>query len=232
MTSLVSMKSKSANSSAAASLVSARLSTADRQINLLDDQILPHVRASLPRIPLLIDALQIPHLLQIPSNTLPEPHYDFWKNNLFDKSEGRKIEYLTLLSSADRGICLAQGTLEDEAAKVGSPFSTGSQTGTSTPRAVRDGKGAKVKLSIADYKNFKTTGVKPAPRPSTATPEAKVPSDTPHRKPTHTRNTSAVSIDASMSRVSSFEGSDIKPNGTITSSNDPRAEKTATREER
>lgn len=154
MTSLVSMKPKGTKSSASASLISARLASASRQINVLDDQILPHT----------------PHLLQIPSNQLPEPHYDFWKNNLFNKTEGRKIEYLTLLSSADRGICLAQGNWEEEEInKAGSPFSTGSQTGTSTPLAVRDGKSAKVKLSIADYKNFKTTGVKPTPRPSTAT---------------------------------------------------------------
>lgn len=179
-----------------------------------------------------MDRLQTPHLLQIPSNPLPEPHYDFWKNNLFNKSEGRKIEYLTLLSSADRGICLAQGNCDDETTKAGSPISTGSQTGTSTPHAVRDGKSAKVKLSIADYKNFKTTGVKPAPRPSTATPDAKVPSDTPNRKSIHTRNTSAVSIDIPMSRVPSFEGGDNRPNGTSISFNDSRPEKNTMREEK
>ena len=47
LASLVSMKSKGTKSSASASLVSARLASASRQIDVLDDQILPHVRVSL-----------------------------------------------------------------------------------------------------------------------------------------------------------------------------------------
>lgn len=139
---------------------------------------------------------------------------------------------MTLLSSADRGICLAQGNCEDETTKVGSPFSTGSQTGTSTPHAVRDGKSAKVKLSIADYKNFKTTGVKPAARPSTTTPDAKIPSNTANRKVTHIRNTSTTSVDTSMSRVSSFEGGDTRSAGIGANINDSTAEKNTARDEK
>ncbi|KAG9242713.1 hypothetical protein BJ878DRAFT_544001 [Calycina marina] len=197
------MRSKNYLPNASVSAILARLASADKQINVLDDKILPIA----------------PHLLEIPSNPLPEPHYDSWKNNLFDKSEGRKYEYLTLQSSADRGICLAQGNWWEEPLKAGTPGSAGSQTGTSTPQAFKETKTPKVKLSLGDYKNFKSTGVKPVPRPPTATANGKLPGDIDGRKSLHSRNMSAVSVTMPMFRVSSVEGTEIRANGIETRPN-------------
>ena len=129
---------------------------------------------------------------------------------------------MTLISNGDRGVGSTRGNLED-LTSAGSPLSTGSQNGT--PNGVRETKTPKVKLSISDYKNFKTTGVKPSPKTATPTfPESK-PKETVDRKLMHSRNTSATSVTIPMTRLSSFEGSDPKPNGASGGTNSRRVER-------
>ncbi|KAH8590128.1 hypothetical protein B0O99DRAFT_310977 [Bisporella sp. PMI_857] len=173
------------------------LLSTDKEINVLRDKILPYT----------------PHSLSVPTEyPFPEPAYDHYKTSLFNEYEESKLQYMTLQSNADRGIAIAQGNWE-EIIKSNSPVSAGSQTGTSTPNATRDSKTPKVKLSIADYKNFKTSGVKPSPKPSTSTTETKTGNGTVDRNSMHSRNTSAVSITTPMSRVSSTEGGELRANG-------------------
>jgi hypothetical protein len=190
------------------------LLSTDKEINVLRDKILPYVQFY-PRFDKAFanTTPQTPHSLSVPTEyPFPEPAYDHYKTSLFNEYEESKLQYMTLQSNADRGIAIAQGNWE-EIIKSNSPVSAGSQTGTSTPNATRDSKTPKVKLSIADYKNFKTSGVKPSPKPSTSTTETKTGNGTVDRNSMHSRNTSAVSITTPMSRVSSTEGGELRANG-------------------
>ena len=112
---------------------------------------------------------------------------------------------MTLISNGDRGVGASKGASDWEDEIYGkSPLSTAGRSSTSTPR---DPKKPSQKISFGDYKNYKQTGIKPSPRPYTATPELKARQDAPG----HTRNTSAVSASTPMSRLPSSEGGDHKP---------------------
>lgn len=117
------------------------------------------------------------------------------------------MQYMTLISNADRGVGYAHGNWE-ETINAKSPLSAEAPSSTSTPNPPRDSRKPAVKMSIADYKNLKSTGVKPSPRPSAGTPESRPGADTAERSLTHSRNTSAVSVNTPMARVLSFEGGD------------------------
>ena len=115
---------------------------------------------------------------------------------------------MTLISSGDRGVGSSKGASDWEDEIYGkSPLSAAGHSSTSTPNPVRDLKKPSQKISFGDYKNFKQTGVKPSPRPFTATPEQKVRQDAPG----HSKNTSAVSAITPLSRAASFEGGEFKP---------------------
>jgi hypothetical protein len=122
------------------------------------------------------------------------------------------MQYMTLVSNADRGVGYAHGNWE-ESSNAKSPLSAEAPSSTSTPNPAKDSRKPAVKMSIADYKNLKTTGVKPSPRPISATPEPRSNSGAPDHKSTHSRNTSAVSASTPMARVPSFEEAAVKQNG-------------------
>ena len=114
---------------------------------------------------------------------------------------------MTLISNGDRGVGASKGASDWEDEVYGkSPLSAAGHSSTSTPNAVRDLKKPSQKISFGDYKNYKQTGVKPSPRPYTATPEQKARQDA----PAHSRNTSTVSAITPMGRISSSDGGDIK----------------------
>lgn len=121
------------------------------------------------------------------------------------------LQYMTLISNGDRGVGHTTGNWQ-EGTSLSPPLSAGAQSNTSTPNAQRDPKKPSVKMSIADYKNLKTTGVKPPPRPSTSTPGSNQKSDVADHKPGHTRNISSASNDTPIGSVASLEGRP-KPNG-------------------
>lgn len=103
---------------------------------------------------------------------------------------------------------MAQGNwLEEEEQNGRSPWSAGARSSTTTPNPFKDSKKPALKMSIADYKNLKQSGVKPSPRPATsATPETRP-------KMGHSRNTSAVSAGTPMAKVPSLEGGEVRLNG-------------------
>lgn len=121
------------------------------------------------------------------------------------------LQYMTLISSGDRGVGHTAANWQDDM-NASPPPSAGAHSSSGTPNAVRDPKKPAVKMSIADYKNMKTTGLKPPPGAPTATPESKRGSDATEYRPGHTRNTSSTSVDTPMARISSLEG-DRRRNG-------------------
>ncbi|KAH8657121.1 hypothetical protein BGZ60DRAFT_434770 [Tricladium varicosporioides] len=187
------------------------LSQLDKNIAQLKESQLPH----------------IPHLLHVNINEpLPRefPHEN--QNTPFEWWEVKALQYMTLVADGDRGIALAKGDWEDEYS--GPPAtSADARSSTTTPNPFnKDTKKPSVKYSIKDYKNMKQTGVKPSPR-SVAEAE---------RKPGHTRNTSAMSLDTPMSRVSSMEGptptSEKRTNGVAASNNSVNVERFPRKEDR
>ena len=122
------------------------------------------------------------------------------------------MQYMTLISNADRGVGYAQGNWEDTINASSSAAKAPSSISTPDPLS-HSRKPAAVKMSIADYKNRKTTGVKPSPRADEPTTERRLRADSADRKPEHSRNTSATSISAPMARVPSFEGENQRQNG-------------------
>ena len=115
---------------------------------------------------------------------------------------------MTLISNGDRGVGASKGASDWEEEVYGkSPLSAAGHSSTSTPNAVRDLKKPSQKISFGDYKNYKQTGVKPSPRPYTATPEQKARQDAPG----HSRNISTVSAITPMGHIPSSDGGDIKP---------------------
>ena len=133
---------------------------------------------------------------------------------------------MTLISNGDRGVGASKGASDWEDEVYGkSPLSATGHSSTSTPNPVRDLKKPSQKISFGDYKNFKQTGVKPSPRPYTATPEQKA-----RDAPGHSRNTSAVSAITPMGRVTSSEGGDFKPAATKIHVNPVTAEKTVVKD--
>jgi hypothetical protein len=121
------------------------------------------------------------------------------------------LQYMTLISSGDRGVGHTAANWQDDM-NSSPPLSAGAQSSSGTPNANRDPKKPAVKISIADYKNRKTTGVKGLPGPASATPESKRGPDASEYRAGHARNTSSTSIDTPMARVPSLEG-DYKRNG-------------------
>lgn len=85
-----------------------------------------------------------------------------------------------------------------DAIEARSPASIAARSHTTTPNAAaaaaKESKAPKNKISIADYKNMKKTGVKSSPNPANA------------NRPAHSRNLSAVSGGEPLSRDNSFEG--------------------------
>jgi hypothetical protein len=148
------------------------------------------------------------------------PHENL--NTPFEAWEVPSMQYMTLISNADRGVGYAHGNWEDSF-NTKSPLSAEVPSSTSTPNPARDSRKPAVKMSIADYKNLKTTGVKPSPRPISATPEPRSNNGAPEHKSTHSRNTSAMSATTPMARVPSFEGPATKPNGVGASSKADKA---------
>ncbi len=138
---------------------------------------------------------------------------------------------MTLLSNGDRGVGVARGDWEDDitGANIGaSPGSGGARSNTTTPNPFKDSKKPAVKMSIADYKNLKQSGIKPSPRPQVGTP-----TPDPSRGPGYARNTSAVpAIGTPMSRRASLEGAPaVKQNGAPSVSVKPvRLEKVQSKE--
>jgi hypothetical protein len=129
---------------------------------------------------------------------------------------------MTLISNGDRGVGASRGASDWEDEIYGkSPLSAAAHSSTSTPNPARDPKKPSQKISFGDYKNYKQTGVKPSPRPYTATPELRAKQDAPG----HSRNASAVSAITPMDRVPSAERGDhnlaIANLNTITVEMDP-----------
>lgn len=122
---------------------------------------------------------------------------------------------MTLISNADRGVGYAHGNWAD-AINAKSPGNTEAPSNTSTPNPVRDARKPAVKMSIADYKSLKSSGVKPSPRILAATPESR-----PRTEAGHSRNTSAASVSTPMGRVPS-EGRDQRHHGAGASSKNDR----------
>jgi hypothetical protein len=148
-------------------------------------------------------------------------------NTPFEQWEVMQMQYMTLISNADRGVGYAHGNWE-ESINAKSPSSAELPSSTSTPNPLRDSKKPPaVKMSIADYKSLKTTGVKPSPRPSAATPESRPGADTADRNLGHSRNTSAVSVNTPMARVPSFEGGDQRQNGPGAASRNDRIQQSS-----
>jgi len=139
-----------------------------------------------------------------------ENHNPYEKNHaaykLFQRHEIEQLQYMTMVPpdalDVERGVVSTRPMWESEpSAPVTEPRSS-----TTTPNDSRvDLKKPAVKMSIADYKNMKVTGVKPPPRPAAATPDSRVRYDGPER-PGHQRNASNVSESTPMARVSSLEG--------------------------
>lgn len=115
---------------------------------------------------------------------------------------------MTLVSSGDRGVGHTAANWQDDM-DSSPPLSAGALSSSGTPNANREPKKPSVKMSIADYKNRKSTGLKPRPGP-TPTPESKRESDANDYRPGHTRHTSSVSTDTPMARVSSLEGDNVR----------------------
>jgi hypothetical protein len=156
--------------------------------------------------------LQIPHLFSVPTKTPYQPTFAHENlNTPFEPREVMALQYMTLISSGDRGVGYTAANWQDDM-DASPPLSAGVQSSSGTPNAHREPKKPAVKMSIADYKNMKTTGIKPIPGPPTATPESKRGSDTAEYRPGHARNTSSASIDTPMARIPSLEG-DNRRNG-------------------
>ena len=121
------------------------------------------------------------------------------------------LQYMTLISNGDRGVGHTAANWQDDM-DSSPPLSAGAQSSSGTPNASRDPKKPALKMSIADYKNRKTTGVKVLPGPASATPESKRGPDVSEYQAGHARNTSSTSIGTPMARVPSLEG-DHRRNG-------------------
>lgn len=187
------------------------LSGADKQIGFLSEKILPNV-SPLVALPYHADLLQIPHLFSVPTKTPYQPKFAHENQNTpFEPREVMTLQYMTLISSGDRGVGHTTGDWQDEM-NSSPPMSTGAQSSAGTPNSQKDLKKPAVKMSIADYKIRKTTGLKPPPGLTTTPPDSKRGSDTAEHRPGHTRTTSTASIDTHMARVPSLDG-DHKLNG-------------------
>ena len=130
------------------------------------------------------------------------------------------MQHMTMLWDGNRGVARADGDWQNQI-NGRSPASLAARSSTTTPNPARETKIPSKKISIADYKNMKKTGVKPSPRPAVDA----------EAKPGHSRNTSAVSLGTPMSRLPSFEGApEVKQNGASASVNSAKTEKAAVQE--
>jgi hypothetical protein len=225
------MEPKTAKAGASAS--AAGLTFAEKQISVLCDKILPHV-STLTSFGLHPSHTppQMPHILSVPTKTPYQPVFPHENQSTpFEPWEVMRLQYVTLISNADRGVGYAQGNW-DEAINAKSPSNGDLPSSTSTPNPARDSrKVPAVKMSIADYKNLKTTGTKPSPRPAAGTPESRPRNDAHDRNHTHSRNTSNVSVNTPMARGPSFEGGDHRPNGVGASIKNTRIQQISPRSE-
>jgi hypothetical protein len=113
----------------------------------------------------------------------------------FEPHEVKHLQYFTMISAGNRGVGVAVGASEWQDQINGkSPYSM-ARSSTTTPNPARESRKPANKMSIADYKNMKQTGIKPSPKPVAA--------DSVNLG--HSRNTSAIS-GAPMERVPSLEG--------------------------
>ncbi|KAM3078106.1 hypothetical protein ACMFMF_004517 [Clarireedia jacksonii] len=101
---------------------------------------------------------------------------------------------MTLLSDTDRELQIPQGDWQEDTTESPSN-SAGMGSSLGTPQ--RDP--SKPKMSMADYKNLKQSGIRPPPRHPTSTPESSRPQG-------HARTSSNISNATPMARVPSFEG--------------------------
>jgi hypothetical protein len=149
--------------------------------------------------------LQIPHLLSVPTNNPYMPNFPYEHKNIpFTR---REEQYVTLISTGDRGVGHTAANWQDDT-NSSPPLSAGAQSSSGTPSTHRDPKKPAVKISLSDYKNKKTTGMKSP----IETPEAKISSNAAKYNPGHARNTSSTSIDTPMARIPSLLGEN-KRNG-------------------
>lgn len=115
---------------------------------------------------------------------------------------------MTLISSGSRGVARTEG---DWQARIEgrSPASIAARSSTTTPNPAKEAKVASKKISIADYKNMKKTGVRPSPRPEG-----------------DAVGSSQVSTGTPMSRGGSFEGApEVKVNGASVEFNSIRVDR-------
>lgn len=213
---ILEMEAKQAKSGSA---VTARgIESADKQIAMLKDRLLPYVR---PRFPSLDypahNTSQDPHIVIVPSTIqynggYPHEH----KGTPFEDYEVRDLQYLTLVGETDRETARPWPAAEwMDTIEARSPASLVARSNTTTPNAAaaKESKIPSKKISIADYKNMKKTGVTPASLPS---------------RPGHARNTSGVSGGESLSRDPSFEGAhEPRQNGATSSANSVRTDRGA-----
>ncbi|KAL2073981.1 hypothetical protein VTL71DRAFT_7759 [Oculimacula yallundae] len=121
------------------------LDFADKQIADLGKLFLPHE----------------PHLLTVPTD---HPFRDVssyeYRGTPFAKHEVRHLQHMTMISESRRGVARAEG---DWQARIESqsPTSLAARSSTTTPNHAKETKIPSKKISIADYKNYKLTGVKP-----------------------------------------------------------------------
>ncbi|KUJ09015.1 uncharacterized protein LY89DRAFT_318143 [Mollisia scopiformis] len=173
------------------------LEAADKQIAMLKDRLLPYD----------------PHIVTVPTIYPYSGGYDYEnKGTPFEEYEVKQLQYVTLVGETDRGTAKPWPAAEwVDTIEARSPASMAARSNTTTPNAaanaVKESKIPKTKISIADYKNMKKTGVKSSPNPTGA------------GKPAHSRNISAVSGGEPLSWDNSFEGvADVRQNGLATSS--------------
>ncbi|TAQ84309.1 hypothetical protein B7494_g7363 [Chlorociboria aeruginascens] len=184
------------------------LSTVDKQIHALVKHFLPPVSYFFELRTFLTS--QDPHLFSVPTRYPFQtifPHENL--NTPFEEREVKQLQYMTLISHSDRGVGHVEGNWQESVYQI-SPPSTDARSNTTTPNPSRDSRKPAVKMSIADYKNLKQTGIKPSPKPPAGTPESRPRNNHPDRAPGHSRNISSIATDTPMSRVPSFEGGERK----------------------
>ncbi|KAF8856271.1 hypothetical protein BDZ45DRAFT_478109 [Acephala macrosclerotiorum] len=193
------MEAKQAKSGSA--VATRGIEPADKQIAMLKDRLLPYD----------------PHIVIVPSTIhynggYPHEH----KGTPFEDYEVRDLQYLTLVGETDRETARPWPAAEwMDTIEARSPASLVARSNTTTPNAAaaKESKIPSKKISIADYKNMKKTGVGPASLPS---------------RPIHTRNPSAISGGEPLSRDPSYEGAhEPRQNGATSSANSVRTDRGA-----
>lgn len=183
------------------------LEAADHQIAMLKDRLLPYVKSTLPStLSYSQTSLQDPHIVTVPTIHPYHGGFDYeHKGTPFEEYEVKQLQYVTLVGETDRGTAKPWPAAEwVDTIEARSPASLVARSSTTTPNAAaanasKEAKIPKTKISIADYKNMKKTGVKSSPNPAGT------------NRPAHSRTISAVSGGEPLSRDNSFEG--VRQNG-------------------